>query len=1030
MKNNFLLPALLLSAFSLTAPIAQETPFLTDDDFLGDYVSQTWTSSDGLPGNTITSILQDSQGYINIGTYGGLVKFDGIDFSIYNKGSNSRFNFISARTLFLDSQNNMWVGANDEGVTFISANGQTVIQYTKDSGLPGNSVRTICEDHERNIWVGTSSGVAYISEEGKVFIPNGLSEYEGDTPGIVKLFCDSAGRIWLATSHAGGLYYYQNERFFRYNGIKSFSNAYVTEISQEKNGALWYGISPHYAVRIFNGTEKVYNLGFGEQKATVVNTIYQDSNSQIWFALDTGAVILHDGVLSSYTLKNGLSDKNLNAIIEDREGNIWLGTDRGGLQKLTLSRFKTVSLPTSINAIAEDTNQGLVWMGADNGLYCYDSTMQRVNNKWTEYCANVRIRHVELTRDGSLLVSTYANFGQLKLSPDGKITMWRDELTGQKVRVAIEAKNGDIYIGTTTGLNVVDGITGKIKRQYTRNDGFTNDYIMALFQDEEENIWCGTDGGGIVILDKEGNITKTLTKEDDGLSGNVIFKIAKLSPADEIWISTGTGISRYKNGELFSFSSASGFGSDGIFQMIEDYTGTVWMTSNTGISSVPLSDLEKVAEGKATALTAKFYNKNDGIRSDGTTSTSLSMKDSVGRIWFTLIDGFAVYDPVKIMNNPIPPSVVITEINIDGQKYAYEELASSDIILEPGTQRFSINFTGLSFISPEQMEFCFMLDGFEQHLSDWTTTRTVSYTNLKPGTYQFKLRARTGEDVTSDILQSVRIVKKPYFWQLWYFWLALGLLVMAAVFFTIFHRFRRMKRYQETLEKTVQERTEDLRNTNHELEIEKGKSEALLLKIFPKEVAKTLTETPDAMIAESYPMATVLFADIVGFTKLSSELDASTVVSMLNQLFSKFDERARTGGIEKIKTIGDCYMAACGLYVNDRQGADEASKMIEFAKGLLADVAQFNLSKSFNIQIRIGINTGALVAGVIGKTKFLYDIWGDTVNVASRMESSGKAGQIHVTEVTKNLTEENCSYGEASVIEIKGKGKMKTYFLA
>jgi len=230
----------------------------------------------------------------------------------------------------------------------------------------------------------------------------------------------------------------------------------------------------------------------------------------------------------------------------------------------------------------------------------------------------------------------------------------------------------------------------------------------------------------------------------------------------------------------------------------------------------------------------------------------------------------------------------------------------------------------------------------------------------------------------------------------------------------------RIEEENKKLENTVKERTK-------ELEEEKNHSESLLLNILPKEIAKELTEHPDRTLAKKYPNVTVLFTDIVGFTKISGEMNAEEVVTMLNKMFTLFDERAQREGIEKIKTIGDAYMAAAGLTQNEEN--DGAEKMVRFAKGLLNDVRSFNETSAVKLLIRLGINSGPLVAGVIGKTKFIYDIWGDTVNVASRMESTGLPMKIHVTEYTKAQTANLFSYTENTEINVKGKGMMKSYFL-
>ncbi len=265
-------------------------------------------------------------------------------------------------------------------------------------------------------------------------------------------------------------------------------------------------------------------------------------------------------------------------------------------------------------------------------------------------------------------------------------------------------------------------------------------------------------------------------------------------------------------------------------------------------------------------------------------------------------------------------------------------------------------------------------------------------------------------------------ILKPLTNRLFDIFLALIFVVfIIATTITLFEgKLIRVEEENQKLENTVKERTK-------ELEAEKNRSENLLLNILPKEIAKELTAHPERTIAKEYPNVTVLFTDIVGFTKISGEMTAEEVVTMLNKMFTMFDERAQREGIEKIKTIGDAYMAAAGL--TEEEFNDGALRMMRFAKGLLEDVQAFNEKSNIKLMIRLGVNSGPVVAGVIGKTKFIYDIWGDTVNVASRMESTGHPMRIHVTETTKDQTISRYQYSANSEIDVKGKGMMKTYFL-
>lgn len=210
-----------------------------------------------------------------------------------------------------------------------------------------------------------------------------------------------------------------------------------------------------------------------------------------------------------------------------------------------------------------------------------------------------------------------------------------------------------------------------------------------------------------------------------------------------------------------------------------------------------------------------------------------------------------------------------------------------------------------------------------------------------------------------------------------------------------------------------------------QLREEQEKSERLLLNILPKPIALRLKEGWNT-IADSFAEVTVLFADIVDFTKLSGQISPTDLVNMLNEIFSAFDQLAEKHGIEKIKTIGDAYMVVSGVPLPQ---PNHAVSIAEMALDMQQIIAQFNAEREEPFSIRIGINTGPVVAGVIGTHKFTYDLWGDTVNIASRMESQGLVGAIQVTSATYEKLSDLYEFEERGIIDVKGKGEMKTYLL-
>jgi class 3 adenylate cyclase len=217
----------------------------------------------------------------------------------------------------------------------------------------------------------------------------------------------------------------------------------------------------------------------------------------------------------------------------------------------------------------------------------------------------------------------------------------------------------------------------------------------------------------------------------------------------------------------------------------------------------------------------------------------------------------------------------------------------------------------------------------------------------------------------------------------------------------------------------------ELQREKEMLHIEQMKSEKLMLNILPKPIADRL-KRGEKNIAGSYPEVTVLFSDLVGFTKMSATKTAPELVKLLNDIFSRFDKRAELLGLEKIKTIGDAYMAVGGLPI---PRSDHAEIVADMALGMFQDLAEFNQANQQEIQMRIGIHSGPVVAGVIGFTKFSYDLWGNTVNTASRMESTSGNGRIQVSAITHELLKNHFALEEREMIECKGLGPMLTSYV-
>jgi class 3 adenylate cyclase len=376
--------------------------------------------------------------------------------------------------------------------------------------------------------------------------------------------------------------------------------------------------------------------------------------------------------------------------------------------------------------------------------------------------------------------------------------------------------------------------------------------------------------------------------------------------------------------------------------------------------------------------------------------------------------------------------------------------------------KFEFHYTATSLLAPERMKFKYLLDGYDKEWVDASTRRTAYYTNLPRGRqYVFRVKACNNDGVWNEVGASAMLYLVPYFWETWLFYGLCGMLLLSSGLGAYWLRVRQLQNRSKALEIVVENRTSELRDANIEIsrqmeiqteqarEIELAnsslqeanaalsdshtalneaheRSELLLLNVLPEPIAERL-KAGERTIADHFDSVSVLFADVVGFTKLSSRTTPEGLVSLLDRLFSNFDRLAEQFGLEKIKTIGDAYMVVGGLPIPTD---DHLERVALFALALLPLVNE--MADEFEIRglaMRIGIHTGEVVAGVIGKKKFTYDIWGDTVNTASRMESHGEAGKIHVSEEVYDALKEKFVFEERGEMEVKGKGVMRTFFL-
>jgi class 3 adenylate cyclase len=358
----------------------------------------------------------------------------------------------------------------------------------------------------------------------------------------------------------------------------------------------------------------------------------------------------------------------------------------------------------------------------------------------------------------------------------------------------------------------------------------------------------------------------------------------------------------------------------------------------------------------------------------------------------------------------------------------------SDINLKYNQNNIAFNFAAIDYRAPEATKYSTMLENYDNTWRDAVGEKSSYYFNLSPGKYVYRVKAFNSDGTKAEKAITIRI--NPPWWETWWFRTLVGIFLVASLYAIYRWRTASLRKQKITLERTVKERTAEVveekavvERQKDVIQKEKEKSDELLLNILPSEVAEELKEK-GYTTAKAFDEVTVLFSDIKGFTDVAEKMTAQELVKEIDTYFSAFDGIIQKYGLEKIKTIGDAYIAAGGL---PEKNSATAENVVEAAIAMQRAVEKLkqerlSLNKPY-FELRIGIHTGPVVAGVVGIKKFQYDIWGDTVNLAARMEQSGVPGKINISQHTYEAVKEQFRCVHRGKIEAKNKGDIDMYFV-
>jgi signal transduction histidine kinase/CheY-like chemotaxis protein/ligand-binding sensor domain-containing protein len=817
---------------------------------------------EGLSQINVNCIIQDSRGFMWIGTRNGLNRYDGYKFVTYrydSKNDNTVSNNMIT-DLVEDRSGNIWI-ATQAGLNRYERNTGTFTRYTHNKNnsqsIANNIINRLTFDLNGNLWIATQNGgLDCLDIKRKIFqhhVHSNLDANSVDDNNIRTVFVDSQNNLWVGTTTGGlSIYNRNNNTFskFQYKDPKSLaiSGNNVTCIIENSKNQLWIGTQDD-GLYLFDKEAGTFQRFKHDEKSTnsiSSNTVYSlktDEDGNLWIGTENGGLsILNKKTGKFYTYLHdeidnySIDGNSIYGICRDKLGNMWLGAFSGGVnlfKKTTASfpLYKHNSLATSLSnnfvlALFEDKEKN-IWVGTDGGgLNKFDPQ----NGTFASYkqqpagkngISGNYVLNVTQDADGDLWIGTWGN-GISIMNPKTRTFAYLNKdpanpqsLSGNNVYNLIHTRDKKTWISIFGGgLDCYDKKTKTIKHyKFDINDtkSLSSNYIYALCEDIRGNLWIGTSDAGLELLDRKTNtFTHFLHVENkNSLSNNGVTDIFEDSKAN-LWLCTLSGLDLFDpvTKHFTVFNKKDGLPSDIIYSIKEDNYGKFWITTNGGLSMFDPGN-----------KTFKNYTTEDGIQSDEFKPHS-ALKTLDGKMYFGGINGFNAFYPRQVLKPSKFSPLVITSFQVLNKSLSIAKNSSDNsplkqdisdtraITLTHKQSVISLEYTALDFSSADRKEYAFKLDGFDPEWNYVGSRNTASYTNLPPGEYLFKLKYKNSSGLWSPAKGALLITIIPPFWLTWWFKLLAILFIVGSVYGIFRYRVRSIKSRQLILEKLVKERTE------------------------------------------------------------------------------------------------------------------------------------------------------------------------------------------------------------------------------
>ena len=729
------------------------------------------TAHGGLPESSVIALAQTRDGYLWLGTLNGLVRFDGLRFTVFNEGNTPKLNSDRIVSLFEDSHQNLWLGTETAGASVIRDGQITGLDLGR--GSREGRVVAACEDSAGAVWLFTGNGQLARHQNGKVDVWTAADPFSEQH----LLIAEKSGLIWLGTDHA--VFSINPTQVKTAAALPSGDVQSVRKLDYilaKKTGGYWRLADGSIQLWFGNHLEKDLRAYPWAAGGTVAAAC-EDREGNLVIGVKGQGIFWFDatGQAALISKNDGLYNNSILSLHIDSENNLWVGLDGGGLNQVKRQDFtlQPETAHLTMQSIGQD-DQGVLWFTSnDAGVqYLKDGAVHPANSSPIN---KFNVGPILIDRKQQIWVGTKPAFG------DGLFQLNNGQfqpapghpVTGRKVYALHEDRSGNLWVGTPDGLSRWDGTNWTT---FTTREGLTANIVRAITDDAAGNLWIGTERGGLNRL-QDGHFTAY--QQANGFPSDNISSL--YADADGVlWVGTfGNGLVRFQNEKWTHFTTSNGLMSYTINYFIEDGEGSFWIGSNVGLMRVP----KKALTDKGGFVPCRVYGEAEGLPNNECTVVAqpAAYRARDGKMWFPTISGLVSVDPKTIHANTNPPPVVIESISLGGQELNAGSLHAhppESVTVPPGREFLEIQYTSLNLAAPDKARFKYRMEGYETDWIEAGSRREAPYTKLPPGHYTFQVTACNEDGLWNENPSTLKVIVQPQFWQTKSF---LGAIIVVAI---------------------------------------------------------------------------------------------------------------------------------------------------------------------------------------------------------------------------------------------------------